>query len=605
MDKNIGICFSTILGNVSTESETRANITTYSNFFSNLYGSKLPVSLHLTGSFLQMLQKKDQAFYDIIKELLEKKQIEMLGGAYYYPLFPLLSIMDITGQIEMHVAAQRKIFYPRSKSVILPFSAWNPAIIPALKKSGTDYCLLNNELFSRQGLSPYLPITLEEAGKVITAVPFIEKNIVADSPKEFCDTLLDKTKLNDKFNIIVIFIPHTELTKLLSKENNKTKTWMEEFIECILQYTNVKLTTVESYLQEQKIYPQAFIEPNIITERGVENVSVKKLIFQNEFAYTMYKKIIYVSVLTNQVRGDIRRRDLARQYLWKAQNAMFFMKAYFSPAENRSSFFEFYKSLLLAEKTTRDSKFVESLVPYDFNLDGFDEYVSQTKNLNTYIDIIGGKIVEYDFLTANKNFCLLPFEKATMFSDYFADKDEAQNFFEKAPKNSLKNTQYQVVKYTSLKKTLNLKTDYNTQNISASVKKNFTFKGDTISVQYILKNTADKKLSCFFVSGLDIAIGKVGNRIPSLVVYAKNKKTELTIERAEISSLAWLQINDAESRSRISLIANENINVSLIPIKDASENIVGIKLYLYWELLLDPTGEAEKLIKIQVERIKR
>ncbi|MEL3908597.1 MAG: DUF1926 domain-containing protein [Treponemataceae bacterium] len=605
MNKKIRICFSTILGNISIENETKANITTYSNFFASLYGSKLPVSLHLTGSFLQMLQKKDQAFYDIIKELLEKKQIAMLGGAYYSPLFPLLSTIDITGQVEMHVSAQRKIFYPRSKSVILPFSAWNPVIIPALKKSGVDYCLLNNELFSRHGLYPYLPVNLEDAGKVITAVPFIEKNTISESPKEFCDTILNKAKLNNKFNIIVIFIPHTEFTKILSKENNETKTWVEEFIECTSQYSNLKLTTVESCLKTQKIYPSAFIEPNIITESGAENASVKKLIFQNEFAYTMYKKIIYVSVMANQVRGDIRRRDLARKYLWKAQNAVFFIKAYFSPAENRSLFFEFYKTLILAEKTARDSKFVESLVPYDFNLDGFDEYVSQTKNLNTYVDTIGGKIVEYDFLTANKNFCLMPFENPTMFSDYFADKDEIKNLFEKEPKNSLSNTQYQVVKYTALKKTLNLKAEYNVQNIFASVKKNFAFNGDMVSVQYILKNKADETLSRFFVSSLDIAIGKVGNRIPSVVIYAQNKKIEQGIEKIEVSNLTWLQINDAESRSRISISTNENINISLIPVKDKNENIVGVKLYLYWELLLEPNCEAEKLITMQIERIKR
>lgn len=606
MDKKISICFSTILGNLSIENENKSNANAYNKFFTNLYATKVPVSIHLTGSFLQMLQNKDQAFYDIIKELIKKKQIELIGGAYFSPLFPLLTSVDILSQIELHTTALRKLFSVRPRSVFLPFSAWNSSVVTALKKSGTaDYCLLDNRLFSRHDLSPFSPICMEEAGKVITSVPYIEESKVSKAPKEFYDWLVEQKGLDHKSNTVVIFLPYNELSKVLTREQEGTPSWLDEFLEIASQNENIDVTTIVKSLKDEKIFPVSFIEPNIITEDGLQNASVKKLISQNEFAYQMYKKTIYVSALINQARGDKQRKLAASKYLWKAQNAMFFLKGALQPLENRNLIFDFYRNILLAEKTARNSKFADSLVDFDFNLNGVEDYISQTKNLNTYVDSIGGKIVEYDFLPANKNYAALPFADAALFVDYFASADELKNIFDKQPKACLRNVLYQTVKCTILKKTLQLKASYTLDKNQLGIKKNFTFNGDFISVQYIVKNEGNDALAIFFVCALDIALGKSGNTIPSLTVYAQNEKAECGIESLEVSNLTWIQLNDAEGKSKIVITPNESVDLKLLPICDKAAAVIGAKVYLYWQLSLPANGEAEKLITIQIERIKR
>lgn len=606
MNKKISICFSTILGNLSIENESKANTNAYNTFFSNLYATKVPVSVHLTGSFLQMLQNKDQAFYDIIKELVEKEQVDLIGGAYYSPLFPLLSSVDIVSQIDMYVTALRKLFSIRSKSVFLPFSAWNSSLVTALKKSGTvDYCLLDSRLFLRHALSPFSPICMEEAGKVITAVPYMQHCEITETPHEFYQRLIQRYEADSESMIAVIFLPYMELSKILASERNDGKSWLDEFIEVASANENSEITTISRSLKDKKIFPVSFIEPNIVTEAGIQNSSVKKLILKHAFAYKMYKKVMYVSVLINQIRGDKQRKLSASQYLWKAQNAVFFLKGALQPIENRSLIFDFYKNLLLAEKASRDSKFTDSLVAFDFNLDGVGDYISQTKNLNAYIDSIGGKIVEYDFLPANKNYCALPFAEAVLFVDYFAHDDEIKTIFDAPPKACLGNVFYQTVKCSVLKKTLLLKAVYLFDQNPLSLKKNFTFNGDLISVQYIVKNEGTNPIVSFFVSCLDIALGKSGNTVPSMMVYAQNTKRETGIESTATENITWLQLNDAEGKTKISILANENIHLKLLPVRDKAENIIGAKLYLYWKLALQANGESEKLITVHTERIKR
>lgn len=604
MEKKISICFSTILGNFSIENENKQNITAYNDFFAKLYKTNFPISMHLTGSFLQMIQSKDQAFYDIIKELLDRKQIELIGGAFFSPLFPIISSTDLVGQIDMYVTAIRKFFSVRPKYAYVPFSAWNSSVVPALKKTGIiDYCLLDHQLFLKHNLSPFMPACLEDAGKVITAIPYIYKKEIDKTPEEFYTDIIENANIKEGFNIVVIFLQHAVFSKLLTKTDTRDS-WMESFKKIVCQHKNTELSTIAKSLKDESFFPSGFMEPNIVLDGKLQNVSVKKIISQNTVSYDMYKKIMYVSVLANQIRGDKQRKLSATQQMWKSQNAIFFLNSDSNLIKNRNLIYAFYKNLLLAEKIARDQQFNDSFVPYDFNLDGTDEYISQTKNINTYVNLKGGKIFEYDFLPSNKNFCVLPIQNSAMFVDYFFSKNEIENIYNIEPKFSLKDNHYQLLKYCAQKKTLQLKVTSNYNNTNISVKKNYSFNGNFINVQYILKNESQINFSSFFGTSFDIAIGKRGKNISSIVTYSQNKKEETLIENFHCDELSWIQINDAESRARISLNVNEKVNLAVIPFKDPDENIIGLRLYFYWKVILGESGESEKLFTMQTERLK-
>ena len=69
---------------------------------------KVPFSFFFSGHVLEWLQSQHGEYLLVIEELLARKQIEVIGGGYYNPHFPLLQPADRTGQIEALTTALRK-----------------------------------------------------------------------------------------------------------------------------------------------------------------------------------------------------------------------------------------------------------------------------------------------------------------------------------------------------------------------------------------------------------------------------------------------------------------------------------------------------------------
>ncbi|MBU4561104.1 alpha-amylase, partial [bacterium] len=62
---------------------------------------EVKVSLHYSGSLWEWIESEHPHFLKRIKDLLEKGQIEILGGGFYEPLLPLIPLKDVKGQIGM------------------------------------------------------------------------------------------------------------------------------------------------------------------------------------------------------------------------------------------------------------------------------------------------------------------------------------------------------------------------------------------------------------------------------------------------------------------------------------------------------------------------
>ena len=77
----------------------------YQNVFkpllSFLYSHKdFFLTIGFSGPQLSHYEKKHPESIELLHELSSKRQIEIIGGGYYSPIFPLLLPMDRSGQIE-------------------------------------------------------------------------------------------------------------------------------------------------------------------------------------------------------------------------------------------------------------------------------------------------------------------------------------------------------------------------------------------------------------------------------------------------------------------------------------------------------------------------
>ena len=60
-----------------------------------------PFSFSFSGTQIQFLKKRKNELITSLREMVDRKQVEVLGGGYYDPVLPLLYPVDRNGQIDM------------------------------------------------------------------------------------------------------------------------------------------------------------------------------------------------------------------------------------------------------------------------------------------------------------------------------------------------------------------------------------------------------------------------------------------------------------------------------------------------------------------------
>ena len=80
----------------------KANQDCYRPFISTLYKyPEIKSALHFSGSLIDWLLENDPELLQKVKEMVKRKQVEILTGGYYEPILPIIPERDSLGQIEM------------------------------------------------------------------------------------------------------------------------------------------------------------------------------------------------------------------------------------------------------------------------------------------------------------------------------------------------------------------------------------------------------------------------------------------------------------------------------------------------------------------------
>ncbi|AGT44923.1 alpha-amylase/4-alpha-glucanotransferase domain-containing protein [Treponema pedis] len=611
--KKIEICFTlhtdySVIDAISKSDYTQI----YKDIFSNLYGApSIPFSFALSGGFLEWAQKENSHFFNVLSEMLKRKQIEIIGNAFYEPLLSMIPPSDLIGQIEYMTDILRKHFYKRPRGIYLPYFAWNPNIISNLKKCDIDYCLLDTRFFSKAHLNAFSPVCMEDSGKIIFGIPATKEfeNTEA-SPSVFYDIMLTYASSVTE-NSIVIFLSPETVVKFLDKSQTG-KSWFDEFLELTSNPdSGISMVTAEQLIKQKSIYQKGFIESNAVFSNQPVNNSVKHLVANKSHLYAMYAKIMHVHSLINQMRGDKSRKRNALMELWRAESGILFNLEARHERYNRQLRNCCYRSLLLAEKQSRiNGIFTPSLTSLDFDLDGVREFISQRDNINMYIHSSGGKIFELDIFNAYRNYADISAEETGLFIDHLLSADELEAVkkgeFSSAIANPVfSENLYQDIKTDRFKFELQLRTEggFRSFNLPVSLRKQYGFSDYGVQVQYILKNESKITLSAYFMVEIDLATSPIETKKPQVSVYANDQKQEANINNNKFESVSWIQIYDPHGKNIFTIETNETADLVILPIYeksgDAKNPIAGLRNLFYWRIDLQPGLETEKLLSFK------
>ena len=616
--KKLEICFAVHADyNVIDEFSKEDYTQDYKDFFSNLYASpSIPFTLVFSGRFLEWIQRKNTSFFNVIYEMHNRKQVEILGNAFYEPFISMIPSSDLIGQIEYMTDTLRKHSYKRPRGMYLPYFAWNPNIISNLQKCGMEYCLLDFRFFIKAGLNAFAPVCMEDSGKILFGIPSTYEFENTDlHPAAFYDFLCNYASVVTETSVVV-FLSRETAVRFLDKSKGK-RSWMEEFLERISSPDSViSLTHTGQIIKNKRIYQKGFIASNAIFSNQLVNSSVKQLLANKPNVYAMYAKMIYVHSLVNQVRGDKARKNNSSLDLWKAESGILFNLDCKNKKYNRDLRQYCYRNLLLAEKQTRiPGVFADSLTSLDFDLDGIKEFISQREHLNMYIHALGGKIFEMDVFSAYKNYADICSEETGLFVDHLISSDELEtirkgDFKSAVAKPVFCENLYQDVKFDRVKFELLMKTEgsFRSFNQLVSLRKQYSFNDQGVQVQYILKNESPFNLSAYFMVEIDLSVSPIEKKLASVSVYADDQKYEASQEKNTFSKVSWVQITEPEGKTVFIIESNEAAECIILPIyekiPEAKNPIMGIRNLFFWKVDLNSGFETEKLLFFKVDAKK-
>ena len=223
-------------------------------------------TISFCGQTLNWLVKKHSEVITILAELLERKQIEILGGGFNNPLFPLLLPVDRVGQIELFTTALRKSIGKRPRGIFLAENAWEPSLISTIKTSGFEYVLLDSSVIMKKKpgqISAHCPYIVEDCGKTIFVLP-INNNFLPEtdiSSNVFISKIvtLESSKMDS--SVCCVLSPE-QLSNLISND------WFDPILEKIESNCPIVLSTPGKFIKNATYFSKTFIASGSTTKEN-------------------------------------------------------------------------------------------------------------------------------------------------------------------------------------------------------------------------------------------------------------------------------------------------------------------------------------------------
>ncbi|MDR0998174.1 MAG: DUF1926 domain-containing protein [Treponema sp.] len=586
-------------------------------FISSLFKfPKIQGTLHCSGTLFNWLERTYPEFLMFIEDLVSSKQVEILGGGFYDPLFSVIPQQDRIGQVELLTTYLRKRFGKKPQGCWIPAMDWEQNLVVSLANCGMAYTFLSESQFVLAGLSGkdlYTPCISEDQGKLITVFPVQGQTGVPvwdNKPRAALEKMAAALPAG-RDRLVSIFpgpgrvLPETpgQLGEL--KIQGEAELFWQELFEGLSSCGSfLEFTTPDRYLKGRKDLPRACFPSSMEGAGNGNRLFLRQYLLEYPEANGIYSKMIFSHTLANQLRGDKSRKRTALEELWKAQGIDVFYPAesggIYRPSIRRSA----YKALLEAEKITREAgNFIPSLMNFDFDFDSEIEYLFRGERINCYIRLLGASIFELDYLPNSWNY-LDTFDRSSpgsegkrkvAFTERFLPADFSPADILSGRKDGVRDCGEERFELREMDK-VRWKVSF---HLSASVpapetregefcaltmEKSYQLRRDILTVSYILANPGKEEAVFLFASSIDLSFPGEGENFVRVLKGAGVLKPGTRDDTFGEDVLAvrdadLLKFQDLKNEAIISLGADRPFNAWIFPRRTALETRPGPGLY--------------------------
>lgn len=654
--KVLNICLSLTLNAVAL-SDVSSSEQQYSSvlkpLISYLYNNPTSFfSFSFSGPQLEWLDKNHPEFLQLLKELVARKQVEILGGGYYNPVFPLLSPVDRTGQIDLLTSDIRRITGKRPRGMSILSSAWDHSLVPCFQNCGMEWVHLDSSIIPPKSRL-YLPLILNEQGKTLKVLPsyrnldsVLQKELSADAYLSLLIKQAEKASRSGSYvgpaQERVVFI-NAEVSYM---EPLVMSGWIEELYKACRQEFSAKarFCLPTEYLHRAEDFVPSYINTGLrediakwssVSYEPVENKSSFSLTVNN-FLLTykrfrsLYNRQVFISMLISACHGDKARKSAARQALWKAQTGEALICSPEGIFANSAMRQTSYKHLTEAEKYIREaSVFKESVTSFDYNADGHNEYICAMEKYTACISPHAAEINELNIMHNTGNYAdnlsrIEKFDKVSdnyergLFIDHVFDKAEFADYKKGLPTGCgiFSRVLFKETEFNGQKKEIKLKGEgtYSNLNLPVSLRKRYLMNSNGFSVQYVLKNEGPIAFKGNFVVESNFAQTEFSAAVSSsykaeLISSGSATSFEEITKPVTQKQVSFVQITDKSNDISFVYEPNEEAGFTCRPLYFkrpaagfSSPQVAGTTFVasLFWDIDLAAGMEMEKTISFSI-----
>jgi len=546
----------------------------------------IQAALHYSGVLLHWVERSHPEMIMSIEEMVNRKQVEMIGGGFYEPMLPIIPAQDKIGQIELLTTYLRKQFGKRPQGCWIPAFAWEQGLVSPLAACGMNFTFLSERQFTINGGNNAGgehvtgPCICEDQGKVITVFPVLQSMEAALAGKSIASLLpalmenYTKRQAEETEFIVSIFPQKISADPGESPDH----AWCRFFDELSRCEYYAETTTPGRLVKGLKNLRKRYIPDS---SDSADNVSSRRFIIAHPEAGGIYAKMVFTNVLINQLRGDKSRKLSAHEELWKAQGSDLFCRR--EGLQNHLLRNAAYSALLGAERVTREkTKFVPSLVSYDFNMDGAQEWLFQDIRINCYVQSMGGGIFELDYLPKAWNYLDTCGGRPSFADRLLPPALKAENLVcgDIDGARRCRGERYETGEMDKVRRKLRLTLHPIVEKSAASGKppfgsieidKTFALKKDTVHIGYTLTNGGAEKESFQFAPEIDLALPGEGDAFVRLF-------TDEPLPQPIFHGAEGLKLHDIKNEVQIALSANRPFDGKVSSIHTRDE-VTGAQFY--------------------------
>ena len=617
-------------------------------------------SFSFTGPQLLYYKKKRNEFLTIIKELVERNQVEILGGGFYAPVIPLLFPVDRNTQIDMLSTEIRQTVGKRPRGITLFADIWDSSLVNNLQTCGIEYTLLDSNSVPENKRN-YLYNIMQDLGKSVEIFPYY--NEFTPLPQTLCEDFdkavtkaVEKTEKQDDYfqitpdKIVIISMNYQTISKLVEAK------WFEKFDAYLANNTETRIKTgiIDEYRQNQKIKIPAYIPTAMNKEldewcgylvRNRNKSTFPNTVYNFMEIYpacrNLYNRIKYMTILINQFKNDKMRKKAAREKLLEAQSGSAMLCTFNGPYTNTRLRQNAYRSLITAEKFLKeDGKFTESISRFDYTNDGMNEYLCRMQNYFAYISLLGGVVHELDVMKNCGNYAanlsrIFEYDGAEdgynrgIFVDHLFAQDQFERYIngETAGDGVFSRIYYKDIKFSASRKELMLlaEAEYKPGHQRVSLRKKYLFNSNGLAIQYILKNESTKPLKVKLAVESNFAdvnyesgsIGyfniEVAENDQVQVIDAKKSTQSLNV-KDKLKAVQAIRLTDTQKGISFGFEPNEKCEYFYMPVifhrpdyytNQLTTTDATFVSTLFWDIDIEGGKETEKTINFTITSVKK